>query len=91
MATCPFADAAECAGVNAYFKGAGFEDFEVAIDPVGCVKPVLNYTGFANADLRSRLGRVQVCHAGDHGDRAIGLLESGLIDIGCAIEFEGDD
>ena len=89
--TCPFADAAERAGVNAYFKGAGFEDFEVAIDPVGCVKPVLNYTSFANADLRSRLGRVQVRHAGDHGDGAIGLLESDLIDIGCAIEVEGND
>ena len=91
VAARPFSGAAERAGVNADFKGAGFENFEVAIDPVGCVKPVFDNAAFANADLRSRFGRVQVRHAGDHGDRAIGLLEGSLIDIGCAIEFEGDD
>ena len=62
-----------------------------AIDPVGCVKPVFDNAAFANADLRSRFRRVQVRHAGDHGDRAIGLLEGGLIDVGCAVELEGDD
>ena len=91
MAACPFSGATKRAGVNADFKGAGFRNFEVAIDPVGCVKPVFDNAAFANADLRSRFGRVQVRHAGDHGDRAIGLLEGGLIDIWCAIEFKGDD
>ena len=69
----------------------GFENFEVAINPVGCVKPVFDNAAFANADLCPRFGRVQVRHAGDHGDRTIGLLEGGLINVGCAIEVEGDD
>ena len=51
MAARPFSGAAECAGVNADFKRAGLENFEVAINPVGCVKPVFDNAAFANADF----------------------------------------